>query len=151
MNPSTVRVRVLVMPTPFSNGSAKYVRPSSRTATPQAAGVSTFSTILPGLVPGSHDTAVVAANEASPERTEFEVGGSSTQPIRTADATPHRSTPAGAARRIETSNCGWEQGTEKLQCTWDRNKNGDNATRGARPVSLSRICHQPPCLRHPDI
>ena len=43
MNPSTVRVCVLVMPTPPLYSSVKYVRPSSRTAMPNAAGVITVS------------------------------------------------------------------------------------------------------------
>src|SRR5207302_5838149 len=53
MKPSTVRVRVLVMPTPPFWNSVKYARPSSRTAMPKAGGVVTLSITPLGCVLGS--------------------------------------------------------------------------------------------------
>src|SRR5438034_4601959 len=54
MKPSTVRVCVLVMPTPPLWNSVKYARPSSRTAMPNDGGVVTLSTSSPlGCVFGS--------------------------------------------------------------------------------------------------
>src|SRR5262245_48081621 len=47
MNPSSVLVLVLVMPTPALYASVKYARPSSRTAIAHAGGVTTLSTIVP--------------------------------------------------------------------------------------------------------
>src|SRR5204863_10123271 len=61
MKPSTVRVCVLVMPTPPLWNSVKYARPSSRTAMPKAGGVITLSTSSPlGCVFGSQLGAAVA-------------------------------------------------------------------------------------------
>src|SRR5438477_8939434 len=54
MKQATVRVGVLVMPTPPLWNSVQYARPSSRTAMPKAGGVVTLSTSSPlGCVFGS--------------------------------------------------------------------------------------------------
>src|SRR3954466_7285389 len=65
----------------------------------------TFSMILPGCVFGPDVLAVVANAGCS---IETEVGVSSLQLRRNRDVMPHRSTPAGAARRIRPLIWGME-------------------------------------------
>src|SRR5207247_11212760 len=102
IKPATVRVWVFVMPTPPLKSSVKYVRPSSRTATPKAGGVVTLSINSPlGCVGGWQLGAAVAIDTpgVAGGNADWAVGGDlSDAQAESEAAAQHRNRPARVVR-----------------------------------------------------